>query len=49
MHGHLLMCRPIDVGLFVGLFLSDIKPSVRIARRTVKFISNFNEGNCVFS
>jgi len=24
-------------------------PSVRIARRTVKFISKFNEGNCVFS
>ena len=23
-------------------------PSVRIARRTVKFISKFNEGNCVF-
>jgi len=24
-------------------------PSVRIARRTVKFISKFNERNCVFS
>jgi len=24
-------------------------PRVRIARRTVKFISEFNEGNCVFS
>jgi len=24
-------------------------PSVRIAHRTVKFISKFNEGNCVFS
>jgi len=23
-------------------------PRVRIARRTVKFISKFNEGNCVF-
>ena len=24
-------------------------PSACIARRTVKFISKFNEGNCVFS
>ena len=24
-------------------------PSVHIARRTVKFICKFNEGNCVFS
>ena len=30
------------------MFLFEL-PSVRIARRTVKFISKFNEGNCVFS
>ena len=24
-------------------------PSVRIARRTVKFMSKYNKGNCVFS